>query len=76
MEFTVTLSNGNEVKFRKFSNAKNEVRLQMVDRKADNVGIAIEELQDESDVLDTIWNDTNYKKDLCIEILNHFKKLV
>jgi len=43
--------------------------------KADNVSVFESELSDEADVLDTIASETNYKKELCNEILSHFKSL-
>jgi len=75
MEFETVLSNGNKVNFRKFLNSKGVSRLNMTDMKSDNVSIFESELSDETDVLDTIASETNYKKELCNEILSHFKSL-
>jgi len=75
MEFETVLSNGNKVNFRKFLNSKGVSRLNMTDMKADNVSVFESELSDEADVLDTIASETNYKKELCNEILSHFKSL-
>ena len=71
----VILSNGNNVKFRKFENSKGFTMLQMVNPFGENVSIRESELSDELDVLDSIKDETNFKKDLCVEILNHFKSI-